>query len=364
MTGEIEYLGFEGSATPVYNNQKITFTTPGISKMRFRLALNGVYKDFESETYSVQSLDLAPTILSLSPQRNDFRNPDDNLLVITGNGFVSPLRFYVGGREIDTTNITLATSGDYLLNIEMPELAAGWYDLVITTPQGVTSIQYEYYDDWVDVKVPSGGSASSASKMIVIKDLAGLTAERQLDIAWLAKSQITVGCKTLSETSYVVTINYCPKNPVNRGAMAELLAKTNSYTLAKPTSTTNLSDEAFIDIASLSAQRQIAIAWLAKTQITLGCSDGSKYCPASAVTRGAMAEFLFKLSGETSYKNYTPGFKDIKDLSAERIRAINWMQDRKITLGSGSPTTYKPNDPVNRGSMAQFLHRFVDRFSS
>jgi hypothetical protein len=214
----------------------------------------------------------------------------------------------------------------------------------------------------VDTKVPPEGGGSTASKVIIIKDLAGVAADRQLDIAWLAKSRITLGCKTLSENSSLVTINYCPNNTVNRGSMAELLAKTNSYTLTKPTSTANLPDEAFSDIGSLNIQRQIAVAWLAKTQITLGCADGSKYCPASPVTRVAMAEFLFKLSGETSYRNYTPGFKDIKGLSAERIRAINWMKDRKITFGSGGSTTYKPNDPVNRGAMAQFLHRFVEKF--
>jgi hypothetical protein len=113
----------------------------------------------------------------------------------------------------------------------------------------------------------------------------------------------------------------------------------------------------------LIANRVGSIAWIRDNAITVGCNtNGTKYCPSSAVNRGSMAEFLFRMSGASAtYRDYSPNFKDISNLPAERIRAINWMKDTGITLGSGSPQTYKPNDAVNRGSMAEFLLRYFNK---
>jgi hypothetical protein len=70
------------------------------------------------------------------------------------------------------------------------------------------------------------------------------------------------------------------------------------------------------------------------------------------------------LSTSTSIKTTT-----VKALTAARIGAINWLASQKITEGSGQgaivggkskfTTTFRPQDAVNRGAMAQFMKRLV-----
>jgi hypothetical protein len=54
-------------------------------------------------------------------------------------------------------------------------------------------------------------------------------------------------------------------------------------------------------------------------------------------------------------------------VNAARMGAINWMQTTEITLGSGSSggvTTYRPQDPVNRGAMAEFMRKLAQKVGS
>jgi hypothetical protein len=59
-------------------------------------------------------------------------------------------------------------------------------------------------------------------------------------------------------------------------------------------------------------------------------------------------------------KSKTPTF--VAAVPAARIGAINWLSDQKITAGSDFTmvdnnkfTTFRPQDPVTRGAMAQFM---------
>jgi hypothetical protein len=127
--------------------------------------------------------------------------------------------------------------------------------------------------------------------------------------------------------------------------------------------------------------RYYAILWLADTGITVGCNAaGTKFCPTNPVNRGAMAEFFASFVGVTLTPTQTSAFPDVKSkavtikydkakkstrlpaVNSRRIAAINWLSTSGITVGSGSVkgvTTYRPQDKVNRGSMAQFLHRIA-----
>jgi hypothetical protein len=124
------------------------------------------------------------------------------------------------------------------------------------------------------------GSISNENNAPTVTDIGRLDTGRQEDIKWLAAEGITV----------LNNGKYNPKNAVNRGAMAEFM-----YKLAgKPGPDPVASDYAKIkDISALSKNRQKAIAWLAKNNIT--ALNNGKYNPQNAVNRGAMAEFLQKL---------------------------------------------------------------------
>jgi hypothetical protein len=198
-------------------------------------------------------------------------------------------------------------------------------------------------------------------------------------IKWLAGYGVTVGSGSSGGKA-----TYRPQDPVNRGAMAQFLQKLAGFSdeniatafSAKSTKITDISQ-----FKSNNSARYYAILWLADIGITVGCNvDGTKFCPNSPVTRGAMAEFMQKFAGlEPSPANVSDfpdvttggisisydGFKKtekVPALNANRIGAINWMKTAGITVGSGKSNgkdTYRPQDPVNRGAMAQFMHKLA-----
>ena len=83
-----------------------------------------------------------------------------------------------------------------------------------------------------------------------------------------------------------------------------------------------------------------------------------------SVTREHMALFLTRLAGlvgiEVASDPADGGFTDIGDLSAESQTAINQLADLGITQGT-SATTYSPDDAVQRGHMALFIARLMDK---
>jgi hypothetical protein len=357
--GKVSNCTMQGTASGRIVANIASFTVPGHMTISCALTMSdtsGVAtKTITSQTFTISRVNDPLAITQVSPTVFDLQYPEDRAIVIYGSGFITPLHFYVDDQEIFTPNISVYPAGDVIFNVIMPDLPVGIHAIKITTPKGVVTTHVSYIN-----------SATSAPAMQAVAynivDLGGLNVARKTAIAWIAKEQITIGCQTISTTASLITVKYCPQNPVNRGAMAEFLYKTNatinntSKTLATP------EVDPFRDLSSVSTARIAAIAWLDTQQITTGCNEpGTKYCPAATVNRGAMAEFLFKLAGANkTYTDYTPNFRDISDLSSERIRAINWMGDTGITKGSGSPTTYKPSDPVNRGSMAEFMQRFTE----
>lgn len=74
------------------------------------------------------------------------------------------------------------------------------------------------------------------------------------------------------------------------------------------------------------------------------------------VSRGVMATFLWRLAGEP------PGtfgvFADVPD-NVIFARAVAWMADNEITTGA-SPTTFSPDDLVNRAQVITFIWRLAN----
>jgi hypothetical protein len=201
-------------------------------------------------------------------------------------------------------------------------------------------------------------------------DLKGITSDRKNDINWLSQVRVTVGNKCDSKGAGKNCV-YMPKNSVNRGAMAQFL-----YKLAGETKTVNGVPKVS-DISKLVKDRKNAINWLASEGITV-IDDEYKYNPQNTVNRGAMAEFMYKLAGHPG----TIGFdsKDGKDhvdpktvaaqekilkndkkLAAlkksnpNRYYDILWLAKMNITVPDKGK--YNPQNTVNRGAMAQFMHK-------
>ena len=95
---------------------------------------------------------------------------------------------------------------------------------------------------------------------------------------------------------------------------------------------------------------------IARNGITVGCQDGTVYCPDDPSTRAQMAVFLLKskfgadhvppAAVEGVFLDVHPG-----DFAADWIEELASLG---ITGGCGNGN-YCPNDPVTRGQMAVFL---------
>jgi hypothetical protein len=221
----------------------------------------------------------------------------------------------------------------------------------------------------------------------VFTDTKSLDSARRADISWLAKVGVTVGtgCVKVAAGYGGKNCKYLPTQAVNRGAMAQFLQKLAGITDATLENAFKNTTTKFQDISKLKTSnrsRYYAILWLADLGITSGCvADSSKFCPQNSVTRGAMGEFMQKFAGVENEPDTSSDFPDVstKALSIKydgtkkarkvsaaspaRIGAINWLAEAGITQGSGAykgQTTFRPQDAVNRGAMAQFMHRLYD----
>jgi DNA-binding beta-propeller fold protein YncE len=99
------------------------------------------------------------------------------------------------------------------------------------------------------------------------------------------------------------------------------------------------------------------IRWLVGEGVTEGFDDGT-YRPLNPVTRGSMAAFLYRGAGEPAFvPPVTPTFPDVPTTHPFFVE-IEWMVATDIT-GGFSDDTFRPALPVTRATMAAFLYRSV-----
>ncbi|MEM8705322.1 MAG: S8 family serine peptidase [Actinomycetota bacterium] len=98
-----------------------------------------------------------------------------------------------------------------------------------------------------------------------------------------------------------------------------------------------------------------AVAWAKEVGITQGTTP-TTFEPGAPVSRGVMATFLWRLAGEPT--GSLGAFDDVP-VTAFYAEPVGWMADNGITTGT-SPTTFSPDDVVNRAQMITFIWRLVN----
>ncbi|OWY60425.1 serine protease, partial [cyanobacterium TDX16] len=89
-----------------------------------------------------------------------------------------------------------------------------------------------------------------------------------------------------------------------------------------------------------------------------GYPDGT-FKPSTAVSRGAMSAFLYRLAGQPlSPTPSEPMFSDVS-LAHQFSQEVEWMAASSISTGFADGT-YRPSTAVSRQSMSAFLHRLAD----
>jgi hypothetical protein len=154
--------------------------------------------------------------------------------------------------------------------------------------------------------------------------------------------------------------DYKPFDPVNRGSMAQFLRRT----IGSPAFDKTKKVPTFADLGTGIEGRDDDIKWLASEGITKGSPENSNtYKPWDTVNRGSMATFLYRLANSPEYT--PPAVSPFADVFPDHphYKAICWLTRWGITKGSPADSnTYKPQDTVNRGQMANFLARVVDYY--
>jgi len=105
------------------------------------------------------------------------------------------------------------------------------------------------------------------------------------------------------------------------------------------------------------------VQWMAATGISTGTAQPTGkplYKPVDAVSRQAMALFVYRLSTESFTPPSVQTFADVAP-GSPFYTAVEWMADRGISTGTVQPSgkpLFKPADPVSRQAMALFLARY------
>jgi hypothetical protein len=219
-----------------------------------------------------------------------------------------------------------------------------------------------------------------ANDNLTVSEVRSVNESRYAAIRWLASVIVTAG----SQSNSAGVTTYRAQDPVNRGSMAQFLQKLAGFTDSHIKQKYQGQESQFTDLAPLdqtNTARYYSILWLADTKITVGCNeDGTQFCPGNVVSRGTMAEFMRKFAGVAVTEAETSPFPDVnltptnveydrsgkteivQEVSGLRMGAINWLATTGITQGSDSSngiTTYRPQDAVNRGAMAEFMYKLA-----
>ena len=161
------------------------------------------------------------------------------------------------------------------------------------------------------------------------------------DIEWMAANGITNGCNPPTNNLY------CPDNRVTRDVMAVYIARA----LDLPASPIDYFDD------DNGSQFEADINRMAHAGITRGCGE-RLFCPRDTVDRGQMAAFLTRALGLTDNGG---GDLFTDDDNSTFENDIDKLGTAGITKGCNPPANdlYCPNQGVDRGEMAAFIHRAV-----
>ena len=159
-------------------------------------------------------------------------------------------------------------------------------------------------------------------------------------VAQLAERGVFAG--TLCESGF------CPDDPTDRKTMAVWVVRMLDEQDPAP-----VTQSRFDDVSSGSFYAPF-IERMFELRVTVGCGDGSGFCPDNPVTRAQMAVFLSRAYDLPEGPD--PGFSDVP-VDAWFARDVSKLAASGITKGCGDGTQFCPGRDTSRAEMATFLWR-------
>ncbi|RIJ79028.1 hypothetical protein D1871_00430 [Nakamurella silvestris] len=239
---------------------------------------------------------------------------------------------------IGTESVAVHVDGKLFASVTLPSVAGFTHSADLTlksVPAGSHEITARYAGNGAvlgSVSVPAGVSVRFAD----YSDRSAFFTE----VMWLAGTGITTG---------QTPTTFAPALPVSRQAMAAFL-----YRLEHPGAAAPVCTRAPFTDVPVTETFCGEISWLASSGITTG--ENGKFQRVQPVSRQAMAAFLYRLvngAGKAPACTVKPfGDVGIKDPFCGEI---SWLAKQKITTGADGK--FSPNGAVSREAMAAFLYR-------
>lgn len=128
------------------------------------------------------------------------------------------------------------------------------------------------------------------------------------------------------------------------------------------------SSEAFGDVSASTGSVHFSafaseITWVKQAGVSTGYPHGSiaLYKPFNAVTRDAMAAFLYRAAGSPAY--VPPAVSPFVDVPRTHLfyKEIAWLAGSGVATGwtTAGGSEFRPSLPISRDAMAAFLYRFA-----
>jgi hypothetical protein len=160
-------------------------------------------------------------------------------------------------------------------------------------------------------------------------------------VSWMVGHKITTGVGKTGE--------FQPHEAVTRAQMAAFLWRM----MDEPT---GYRAHGFPDVPA-NSYYEPAVRWLKATGITDGVGNTGRFEPNRVLTRGEMAEFLYRTAGRPT-GDARHRFPDVPR-SRYYDQAVSWMVAHGITDGVGNTGRFEPGQPVTRAQNAAFMYRFA-----
>ncbi|MET4062002.1 uncharacterized protein YkwD [Arthrobacter sp. UYP6] len=174
------------------------------------------------------------------------------------------------------------------------------------------------------------------------------------DMNWMYSKRISTGWAEKNGTK-----TYRPLQAVSREAMAAFM-----YRLKGSPAYTPPKKSPFKDVKTTHPYYK-EIAWLSAQGISKGWSqkNGTKvFRPTAAVSRDAMAAFLYRLKGSPKYTApKTSPFADVTK-STQFYKEISWLASSGVSTGwpaANGKSEYRPGEIIARDAMAAFMKRWA-----
>ena len=143
-------------------------------------------------------------------------------------------------------------------------------------------------------------------------------------------------------------VGFCPAEPIDRKTMAVWTVRVLDGQDPPVISRTRFNDVDAVGFYGPFIER------MAELGVTRGCGDGSGFCPDRTVTRAQMAVFLSRAYSLPAGPD--PGFADVPD-DAWYAAEVARLAASGITVGCGDGTNFCPSRATTRAQMATFLWR-------